>query len=244
MPEKASEALDGLARIPRRSSATLAGRPSMSSAPVDPDAQMFRKLGRAPILGHKVHFLVAGLLDQHRRALGRPPRELVGDRGYGSETAIRACLEREVQPLLGVRAITNPHGGLSRDDFTYLVDRDVYVCPQGKELRCFTENIFRHQTIYKPSAGTCKGCPLRARCAPGIRDRVITRRWDQAASKRCEHAQGPGVAEPNFAGARWSASASTPKPRSPMGSLGRSSVGARRCKSRPSSPPRPSISGS
>lgn len=176
----------------------------LSVNPVDPDAQTFRKPGRAPILGHKTHFLVdggkaniitavettgaceadgqavGGLLDKHRVTLGRPARELVGDRGYGSETALQDCVARSVQPLLGIRAITNPHGGISRNDFTYIHDRDVYICPQGKELKRFTENIFRHQTVYTPPKGTCKACPLRAQCAPGARDRVITRRWDAA----------------------------------------------------------------
>jgi len=154
------------------------------------------------MLGHKAHFLVDGgkaniitavesrgaceadgqavglLLDKHRVALGRQARELVGDRGYGSETALKACAERGVQPLLGIRSITNPHGGIDRNEFTYVGERDVYICPQGKELKRFTENTFRHQTIYKPATGTCQGCPIRSRCAPGKKDRMITRRWD------------------------------------------------------------------
>ncbi len=134
--------------------------------PVDPDAQTFRKPGRAPILGHKTHFLVDGgkaniitavesraaceadgqavgtLLDKHRAALGRQARELVGDRGYGSETALKDCVQRGVQPLLGIRTATNPHGGINREEFNFVPERDLYVCPQGKELTRFTENIF------------------------------------------------------------------------------------------------------
>lgn len=173
-----------------------------SLSPVDPDAQTFVKPGRTPILGHKTHFLVDGgkatiitavevrgaceadgqavgvLLDKHRGVLSRAARELVGDRGYGSETALRMCVEREVQPLLGIRASTNPHGGLNRSAFTYVAERDRYICPQGKELTRSHENIARRQTVYKPVRGTCRGCPLRAQCAPGPTDRVITRRWD------------------------------------------------------------------
>jgi len=174
----------------------------LSVNPVDPDAQTFRKPGRAPILGHKTHFLVDGgkeniitavesrgaceadgqavgvLLDKHRANVGRPAGELVGDRGYGSETALKDCVERGVQPLLGIRAVTNPHGGISRKEFSYVPEKDLYLCPKGKELRRFTENTLRRQTIYKPATGSCEGCPLRKQCAPGPRDRVITRRWD------------------------------------------------------------------
>ena len=189
-------------REDKRRDARRSSLNEFSVNPVDPDAQTFRKPGKAPILGHKTHFLVDGgkaniitavesrgaceadgqavgvLLDKHQETLGRPARELVGDRGYGSETALKDCVQRGVQPLLGIRAITNPHGGISRDEFTFVPEQDLYRCPTGKELKRFTENVFRRQTIYKPPTGACQGCPLRTRCAPGVRDRVITRRWD------------------------------------------------------------------
>ena len=51
---------------------------------------------------------VGMLLDKHRAALGRQARELVGDRGYGSETALKDCVQRGVQPLLGIRTAHKP----------------------------------------------------------------------------------------------------------------------------------------
>lgn len=112
-----------------------------------------------------------------RERPGRAARELVGDRGYGSETALRMCVERNVQPLLGVRASTNPHGGLDRKAFTYVAARDLYICPQGKELRHAGENVARRQTVYKPVRGSCRYCPIRAQCVPtATADRVTTRR--------------------------------------------------------------------
>lgn len=176
-----------------------------SVSPTDPDAQTVSKPGRPTILGHKTHFLVDGgmanvitavevrpagesdglamgrVLDKHRLALSRSPREAVGDRGYGSQAAIQACLERGVQPRLGVRTPSNPHGGLDRSEFTYVPARDIYICPEGKELHRAGENPSRQQTVYRIAKGSCQGCPLRERCTPGTRDRVITRRWDQAA---------------------------------------------------------------
>src|SRR5260370_40431019 len=155
----------------------------------------------APMSWHKPHFLVDGgratiisaveargaceadgnavgtLLDKHQLILGRAARELVGDRGYGSEAALQMCVERNVQPLLGVRASTNPHGGLDRKAFTYVAARDLYICPQGKELRHAGENVARRQTVYKPARGTSRACPIRAQCVPtAMADRVITRR--------------------------------------------------------------------
>jgi DDE family transposase len=190
-------------RRPRGRDSRRSAINEFSLRPVDPDAQTFRKPGMTPILGHKTHLLVDGgratiitvveargaceadgnavgtLLDQHRLILGRAARDLVGDRGYGSEAAIQMGVERNVQPLLGVRASTNPHGGLDRTAFTYVAARDLYICPQGKELRHAAENLARRQTVYKPVRGTCRSCPIRAQCAPtATADRVITRRWD------------------------------------------------------------------
>jgi hypothetical protein len=123
---------------------------------------------------------VGRALDKHRLALNRGPRELVGDRGYGSQVAVQACVARDVQPLLGVRTPTNPHGGLDRSEFTYVAEGDLYICPEGKQLRRVGENYNRHQTMYKIAKGSCRECPLKAQCAPGPTDRMISRRWDAA----------------------------------------------------------------
>lgn len=171
-------------------------------SPTDPDAQMFKKPGKTPVLSHKVHFLVDGgrhgvvtavavrgscepdgravgaLLDKHHAVLQRPARELVSDRGYGSEAAVKECRARGVQPLLGQGSSINTHGGLSRDHFTYIADRDVYLCPRGEELKLFRRQHAHRAALYKPKRGTCAACPLRAACVAGRGDRGVTRGWE------------------------------------------------------------------
>jgi len=173
-------------------------------SPVDRDAQMFKKYGTTPLLSHKTHFVVDGgqaaiitavevtgscvpdgrsvgkLLDKHRAVLGRPARGLVADRGYGSEAAVLACVEREVEPWLARRETINTHGGLSRNEFTYVSERDLYVCPAGKELRRFRFKPSVNDAQYRPRRGTCRDCQLRDRCVSGAGDRVI-RRSDHSA---------------------------------------------------------------
>jgi transposase len=168
-------------------------------SPVDRDAQMFKKYGTTPLLSHKTHFVVDGgqagiitavevtgscvpdgravgkLLDKHRAAIGRPARSLVADRGYGSEVAVLACVERDVEPWLARRETINTHGGLSRNEFTYVPERDLYLCPTGKELRRFRFKPGPEGAAYRPRAGTCRDCQLRTRCVSGAGDRVIGR---------------------------------------------------------------------
>jgi hypothetical protein len=52
-------------------------------------------------------------------------------------------------------------------DFTYDESRRVYLCPNGKELKCHARNqVNRHRTydIYHARPEDCAACPLRSRC--------------------------------------------------------------------------------
>ena len=77
-----------------------------------------------------------------------------------------------------MRTLANRHGSINRDRFTYDAGRDIFVCPSGQELTPFTENFQQRVSLYRPPRGTCRTCPLKAECAPGVADRSITRRWD------------------------------------------------------------------
>jgi transposase len=55
----------------------------------------------------------------------------------------------------------------SEADFTYDESRRVYLCPNGKELKCHARNqVNRHRTydIYHARPEDCSACPLRSRC--------------------------------------------------------------------------------
>lgn len=116
-------------------------------------------------------------LAKHVMAVKRRPRQLVGDRGYGGETAFKDCLAMGVEPVLNVRSLSNRFG-FSRDRFTYIPERDVFICPEGKELLHFSDNFRGRQAIYRPLPGSCRDCPLKPECAPGRFDRRVIRRWD------------------------------------------------------------------
>ena len=67
---------------------------------------------------------------------GLRPERLVADTGYGSAAMLAWLVhEQGIEPHIPVfYKSTRRDGTFSRSDFTYDRDRDLYVCPAGKEL--------------------------------------------------------------------------------------------------------------
>lgn len=175
---------------------------AMLMSPVDPDAQTFCKPGKTPILAHKTHFAVDGgagaiitavlvrpaceidsavvttILAKHERAVGSMPEEFVADKGYTSKAAYRACRKRGVTPVIPLKETANSQGGKHRDSFTYIAERDVFICPSGHELKEFSLHRVDRTTSYKPQAGTCSQCEIKKMCTPAKGDRQVVRSWD------------------------------------------------------------------
>jgi transposase len=121
---------------------------------------------------------VGKMLDKHQANLGRAPRELVGDSGYGTETGLRECEARGILPTLNQKRKGNNTGLFTVDDFTYIVERDVFVCPAGTELVRAAEHFTLGKSVYRPRGKyTCANCPLKARCTTGRVNRQLQRSW-------------------------------------------------------------------
>src|SRR5712664_2989076 len=128
---------------------------------------------------------VGKMLNKHQVNLGRSPRELVGDSGYGTETALRECEARGIVPTLNQKRKGNNTGLFSIDDFTYLVDRDVYICPAGTELVRAAEHFTLGKSVYRPKGKyTCAHCALKAQCTTGRVNRQLHRSWGAEISDR------------------------------------------------------------
>jgi hypothetical protein len=64
---------------------------------------------------------------------------------------------------------------LSRSDFRFDKEHNVYVCPKGKLLHT-TGTIFEGSTLrYRASKLDCDGCALKMRCCPNTPARQIPR---------------------------------------------------------------------
>lgn len=138
---------------------------------------------------------VGKMLDKHETNLGRAARELVADSGYGTDGGYRACLAREVRATLKTPSRVRSKTQFSADQFTYVRERDVFICPAGQELYRSKDLFEIGKAVYQPvQAGVCASCPLKARCIRGKGDRTVQRNWDadvlQAAQAHLSTAQG------------------------------------------------------
>ena len=64
---------------------------------------------------------------------------------------------------------------MSREDFTFDKDRNVYVCPQGKLLHTTGEINDGEMILYRASTYDCGPCPLKSKCCPKTSERRIPR---------------------------------------------------------------------
>ena len=70
---------------------------------------------------------------------------------------------------------------LSRADFTFDADHNVYICPQGRPLTT-TGNVNKDRTLYyRASKPDCDACPLKPKCCPKAPSRRIPRDIDEDA---------------------------------------------------------------
>jgi transposase len=104
--------------------------------------------------------------------------DVVADRGYFDSEEILACDEADIAVILpkpqtsGAKA----EGRFGKQDFRYIADEDVYICPAGERL---TYRFTREEAglaIRRYWTNVCPGCPMKALCTPSKQRRVS--RWE------------------------------------------------------------------
>ena len=62
------------------------------------------------------------------------PRQVTGEKKYGSEENLVAIEHQGIRAYIPSPEVDHRTAFFSIQDFTYVTERDVYVCPAGKEL--------------------------------------------------------------------------------------------------------------
>lgn len=118
---------------------------------------------------------VADILNDIQKRLGRLPSYMGMDAGYHYATVCHQIFSRGVQPVVGYRRHTHKGERYGKYRFTYIKDRNVYLCPQKQELKWKTTDREGKREYWSDSK-VCKNCPFREKCiAPSMTRRLVTR---------------------------------------------------------------------
>ena len=178
-------------------------KPRMAISLTDPEAAWvaYRKI--RSIFAYHANYLIdnklgvivdaegnrANRIDENRAALamvervaqrfGIKPKRLAADTAYGNARTLKNLVEHGIEPHIPViDKSTRNDGTFSRADFQYDQERDLYICPGGKELK--TSGTAHEGTTIKYIAkrSDCGACPLKPKCTTG-RERRLARDIDE-----------------------------------------------------------------
>jgi len=108
------------------------------------------------------------MIGRTEERFGLKPERLAADSAYGSAATLNWIVnEKKIAPHIPVIDTSKREDGpLSREDFTFDKERNVYVCPQGKLLHT-TGRVHDGETLlYRARTSDCGPCPLKAKCCP------------------------------------------------------------------------------
>jgi transposase len=120
---------------------------------------------------------VKTMIDRTEERFGLKPERLAADTAYGSAATLNWIVnEKRIAPHIPViEKSKREDGSLSREDFTFDKDRNVYVCPQGKLLHTTGRIHDSDVLLYRARTSDCGPCPLKPKCCPKAPERKIPR---------------------------------------------------------------------
>lgn len=114
------------------------------------------------------------MIERTEERLDLKPGRIAADVAYGTGEMLGWLVERKIDPHIPVwdQSEVAPEGKFVRADFVYDKIRDVYICPNGKELR--TSGTVHDGTTIKYIArkSDCAQCPLKSNCTTGSERRL------------------------------------------------------------------------
>ena len=134
---------------------------------------------------------LADMAKKAKGVFGADELDVVADRGYFNSTEILACHEANITVTLPKPSTSSAKsdGRFGKEDFRYIADEDVYICPAENRLpyRFTYEEAGRQVRRYW--SDLCVGCSMKPLCTPGKERRIS--RWEheevlEAVQKRLD----------------------------------------------------------
>ena len=90
------------------------------------------------------------------------------DAGYDSGEIHSAMLKKNIKTLIpqatASKINANYESGFDKDNFDFDEERDLYICPNGKEMHFSTYKKSKGVKVYRPKKKDCDDCPYREQC--------------------------------------------------------------------------------
>jgi transposase len=138
------------------------------------------------------------LVQQHAAAVGRKPRAVIGDSGYGTTANLiglaQAKIRAHVSDLRSRQHNVRQEGIYGVERFSYEADTDSFTCPAGKGLTRHHYHAGRGYYEYRTAPGVCARCPLQAECTRAKAGRTLKRYQGQEFLDRARRqSHGPAA---------------------------------------------------
>jgi transposase len=128
---------------------------------------------------------VPTMLDRTEARFALRPQRITGDVAYGTGDLLAKIVGREIEPHIPVwDRGRRDDGTFSRDDFTWDEARNVYLCPNDRQLRTTGRLFDGHILYYRARKADCQSCPLKPQCCPATPERRVPRDVNEAARDR------------------------------------------------------------
>ena len=181
--------------------AVMLATPDQQISLTDPDARSMATSGRGSgVVGYNVqvavetkHHLIithevinegsdraqlSPMAKSAKAVLGVEKLDAVADRGYFSGEEILACDNAGITVTLPKPMTSGmiARGRFGKQDFRYVADEDVYICPAGERLPYRYTNEEDGLVLRRYWTNACQSCPIKKTCTSG-KERRITR-WE------------------------------------------------------------------
>ncbi|MFZ0352676.1 MAG: IS1182 family transposase [Pseudolabrys sp.] len=175
--------------------------PDQQISLTDPDARSMATSGRGSgVVGYNVqvavdteHHLIithevtnvgsdraqlAHMAKETQATLEATDLDVIADRGYFSSEEILACDKAGITVTLPKPMTSNAkaEGRFGKQDFRFVAEEDVYVCPAGEKLACHYTTEENGLALRRYWTNVCQNCTIKNRCTTA-KERRITR-WE------------------------------------------------------------------
>ena len=121
---------------------------------------------------------LANMANQAKAALEAESLEAFADRGYFKGEEVLACEQAGITVTLPKPQTSGAksEGRFGKQDFRYVAEEDVYICPSSERLAYHYTNEENGLVLHRYWTNACRTCALKAQCTKGPQRRIT--RWE------------------------------------------------------------------